>query len=86
MRKRNPKKKSSHSLVRGIRALKGLSQGALAKRLGCSQAQISRWEQQQVSLPKKDAGKIAKALGVTPETLFPHIEAADDVSDPRGGN
>ena len=79
MRKKHPKKKSSHhSLVRGIRALKGLSQGDLANRLGCSQAQVSRWERRLVTPPKKDAVRLAKALGVGPQTLFPSIEAFHD--------
>ena len=77
MRKRKSTTKKS-SLVRAMRALKGLSQGQLAERLGCSQAHISRIEKGEVTPPKSDATQLARALDVTPQTLFPNIEGHHD--------
>ena len=84
--KRKPKQKSSHSLVRAFRALEGISQGELANRLGCSQVQVSRLERRLVTSPKKARTKLAQALGVSTQTLFPNIEEPHDVSEKRGGN
>lgn len=68
----------SHSLIKGIRSLQRISQTALADKLGCSQSKISKVEAGVLSLDKGDASRIAEALGVTTQTLFPNIEGPDD--------
>jgi transcriptional regulator with XRE-family HTH domain len=51
-----------------IRELRGIKQEALASELGISQQSISKIEQSQ-DVEEETLGKVAKALGVTPQAI-----------------
>ena len=56
--------------VRRLRAKKGLSQKALADKVGISVSYVSMLERGQRSPPLETVEKVAKALGVPPASLL----------------
>jgi transcriptional regulator with XRE-family HTH domain len=56
--------------VRRLRAKKGLSQKALADKVGISVSYVSMLERGQRSPPLETIEKVAKALGVPPASLL----------------
>jgi transcriptional regulator with XRE-family HTH domain len=51
-----------------VREFKGVKQGTLAKLLGVTQAAISKLESEE-TIPDEKLEEVAKALGVTPDTI-----------------
>ena len=56
--------------IKEIREAKGLSIRDLAKRMGTSSANISRWENGHVDITLTRLHEIAEALKVSPKKLF----------------
>lgn len=55
--------------IRRLRMALGLSQSALAERMGCTQARIAQLESGARSLPTDDLPGLAEALSTTPAAL-----------------
>lgn len=58
-------------ILRGIREMRGISQGALADSLGWKRPRLSVIESGKQSLRAGELGPLAKALGVVPMQLLP---------------
>lgn len=54
------------------RERRGLSQEALAERVGTTKASISRWENGERDMTTKGMSALANALGIEPVQLFRH--------------
>lgn len=60
--------------LKSARALKGLTQADLAKRIGRSQSWLSQVEQGTSQPSEVDQALICRALRVTPDAIFPLSE------------
>lgn len=56
--------------IKQVRLEKGITQGELARRVGLSQAEISRKENGKTATHVKDLEMFARALGVSPAELI----------------
>jgi repressor LexA len=56
--------------IKSLRKAKGLTQGALALRLGLTQQAVAKWESEQSAPDYHMLIRIAEALGIGPESLF----------------
>ena len=65
------KQTTSGHLLSGCRWLCGLTQKQLAEKSGIAVPTISAYEHDRRPLSRKAAVRLAKAMGVKPETLFP---------------
>ena len=65
------KQTTSGDLLAGGRWLCGLTQAQLAEKSGINATTISAYEHNRRRLTMKAAIRLAKAMGVKPETLFP---------------
>ena len=65
------------ALLREARLLAGLSQGELARRVGTTQAVVSRWERN-VEVPRLDAlGRTLRACGFEADLVFRRRDDVD---------
>ena len=62
------------------RKAKRLSQAQLGALLGVDQTIVSRWEHGLLAVRDTVKPKLARALGVAPEDLFPWSEAEEEVA------
>lgn len=71
-----PSPPTTRDSLRAARKARGLSQQALADRVGIHQVTLARYEMEQKEPSVRRALAIAKALGTTVERLFDHeVEA-----------
>jgi transcriptional regulator with XRE-family HTH domain len=68
------------SLVREHREAQGMSQSALAKRIGLTRASVANIESGRQRIPLHHLYRIAQALGVNAHTLLPNL---DDLPSPN---
>jgi transcriptional regulator with XRE-family HTH domain len=66
--------------IKYLRGKQGLTQTALADKIGCSQVSISRLEQGSRKVSDAMRVRIARALDVDPYRLFPYEHRDDDVA------
>ena len=60
--------------LKSARAMKGLTQADLAKRIGRSQSWLSQIEQGTLQPSEVDQALICRTLRVTPDAIFPLLE------------
>ncbi len=53
-----------------LRMSQGLTQAALAKKIGVNTITVSQWERGKYSPTASNVPKVAKALGITPKQLL----------------
>lgn len=53
-----------------LRMSQGLTQAALAKKIGVNTVTVSQWERGKYSPTASNVPKVAKALGITPKQLL----------------
>ena len=61
---------SKETLLSNVRKQKQMTQVQLAEKVGCTQAQIARWESGTITPNSKTVKKLAKALGVHAEEII----------------
>jgi transcriptional regulator with XRE-family HTH domain len=69
----------------GRRQAQGLTQGALAKRLGISAQQVQKYEAGTNRISASRLSRIAAALGDHPGAFFPSVAEAGSREDPEAG-
>jgi len=61
-------------LLKSARAMKGLTQSDLAERIGRSQSWLSQIEQGMLQPSEVDQALICRALGASPDAVFPLLD------------
>lgn len=67
--------------IKELRKQKGITQCAIAEKLGVSQAQIARFESGVNDISTEQLGKIAEILGVKPYELLPKEWQPEELSE-----
>jgi len=68
--------------LRRLRLIQDISQAELARRSGVSPIHISAFERQVVQPWPKARASLARALGVTPGTIWPELEGVSTGETP----